>query len=167
MFGRSKLEMKMALGQQIELDVLRAEIVPPLRHAVRFVDREKREPRALEQTQEARRRQPLGRDVEQVEPAGEQIALDFCRRLRAERRVEAGRSHARFAQRRHLVVHQRDQGRDDDSAALAHQRRDLEAQRLAAAGGHQHQRIAAVRDVLDDLALLAEKRREAEDRFEN
>src|SRR6266550_4135677 len=93
----------MALGEQIELDVLRAEIVPPLRHAVRLVDGEEREPRALEQTQEARRRQALRRYVEQVEPAGEQIALDFCRRFRAERRVEAGRSHARFAQRRYLV----------------------------------------------------------------
>ncbi len=56
---------------------------------------------------------------------------------------------------------------DDDTAALTHQRRDLQAQRLAAAGGHQHQRIAAARDVLDDLALPAEKRREAEDRLEN
>src|SRR5439155_7846106 len=118
-------------------------------------------------TQEARRRQALWREVEQVETACEQVALDFRGRIRAERRVEAGRSRARFAQRRYLVVHQRDQGRDDDAAAIAHQRRDLEAQRLAAAGGHQHQRIAAVRDVLDDLALLAEKRRETEDRFEN
>src|SRR6266704_1952373 len=164
---RDARNRRMALGEQRELDVLRPEIVPPLRNAVRLVDGEEREPRALEQTQEARRHQPLRRDVEQVEPAREQLALDLRRRLRVERRIEAGRFHARFAQRRHLVVHQRDQGRDDDAAALAHQRRDLKAQRLAAAGGHQHQRIAAVRDVLDDLALLAEKRREAEDRFEN
>jgi len=164
---RDARNRRVALGEQGEFDVLRPEIVPPLRHAVGLVDGEEREPRALEQTEEARCRKALRRDVEQVEPACEQFALDFCRRFRAERRVEAGRSHARFAQRRHLVVHQRDQGRDDDSAALAHQRRDLEAQRLAAAGGHQHQRIAAVRDVLDDLALLAEKRREAEDGFEN
>src|SRR3981189_391417 len=84
---RDARNTRMALGEQIELDVLRSEIVPPLRHAVRLVDGEKREPRALDQPQEARRRQALGRDVEQVEPAGEQIALDFCRRLRAERRV--------------------------------------------------------------------------------
>src|SRR2546422_9382688 len=32
-------------------DVLRPEIVPPLRHAVRLVDREEREPRPLEQPQ--------------------------------------------------------------------------------------------------------------------
>jgi hypothetical protein len=72
----------MALGEQIELDVLRPEIVPPLRHAVRLVDGEEREPRPLEQTQEARRHQPLWRDVEQVEPAREQLALDLRRCLR-------------------------------------------------------------------------------------
>src|SRR5205823_13501101 len=129
---RDARNRRMALGEQIELDVLRAEIVPPLRHAVRLVDGEKRELRALEQAQEARRRQALRRYVEQVEPAREQLALDLRRLFGGERRVEAGCSYARFAQRRHLVVHQRDQGRDDDSAALAHQRRDLETQRLSA-----------------------------------
>ena len=35
------------------------------------------------------------------------------------------------------------------------QGRQLVAERLAAAGGHQHQRVAAGHDLLDDLRLLA------------
>ena len=47
--------------------------------------------------------------------------------------------------------------------AGAHQRGDLVAQRLAAAGRHQHERVAAAADVLDDLGLLAAERVVAED----
>ena len=44
-----------------------------------------------------------------------------------------------WPQRRHLVLHQRDQRRDDDARARADQRGDLVADRLAAAGRHQHE----------------------------
>lgn len=40
----------------------------------------------------------------------------------------------------------------------AQQRRNLVAQRLAAAGRHQHEAIAAAGDVFDDFTLLAAKR---------
>ena len=55
--------------------------------------------------------------------------------------------HAGLLERADLVVHQRDQRADDDrdaaAGAVAHDRRHLVAQALAAAGGHQHQRVAA------------------------
>jgi hypothetical protein len=44
---------------------------PHLRHAVRLVDREQRHARVLEQHEEARRQQPLGRDVQEIQLAGE------------------------------------------------------------------------------------------------
>ena len=57
--------------------------------------------------------------------------------------------HAGFLERADLVVHQRDQRADDDGdavpGAVARDRRHLVAQALAAAGGHQHQRVAAGR----------------------
>ena len=61
-------------------------------------------------------------------------------------------------QRRHLVVHQRDQRRDDDGQAIREDGRQLVAERLAAAGGHQHQRIAAIQDMLNRLPLLRSER---------
>ena len=69
---------------------------------------------------------------------------------------------AELAQRRHLVVHQRDQRRHDHRGAGAAQRRHLVADALAAAGGHQHQRVAAGHHVVDHLLLLAAKGRKAE-----
>jgi hypothetical protein len=66
-------------------------------------------------------------------------------------------------QRVDLVLHQRDQRRDHDPDAVADQRRDLVAQRLAAAGRHQHQRVATADDVADDLLLATPERVVAED----
>ena len=72
-----------------------AEVVAPLRHAVRLVDREQRESAARQQLEEARRQQPLGRDVEQVELARRAAP---ARRARGaadvERRVEERGAHA-------------------------------------------------------------------------
>ena len=54
-------------------------------------------------------------------------------------------------------------GEIDHADAVADQRRDLVAQRLAAAGRHEHQRVAAADHVLDDLLLVAAERVVAED----
>jgi hypothetical protein len=72
-----------------------------------------------------------------------------------------------FPQRRHLVLHQGDERRDDDGRARPQQGRDLVAQRLAAAGGHQHQRVAAGGDPVDDRRLLAAEGGIAENLVEN
>jgi len=143
--------------QHRELHVLRAEIVAPLRHAVRLVDRKQRQPRrcaqALQLREEARHQQPLRRDVQQIVLAGGEAALDRSRRFGRQRRIQERRADAGLAQRRHLVLHQRDQRRDDDAGAVAQQRRNLIAQRLAAAGRHQHQAVAARSHVGDDVLL--------------
>jgi hypothetical protein len=50
---------------------------------------------------------------------------------------------------------------------LTQQGRQLIAQRLAAAGRHQHQAIAAIRDMPDDRFLFAPKGRQAEHRIQH
>ena len=64
-------------------------------------------------------------------------------------------------QRTDLVVHQRNQRRDDDGDAVAcvlpGDGGYLVAKRLAAAGWHQHQRIAAVHHMVNDGRLRAAK----------
>ena len=57
-------------------------------------------------------------------------------------------------------------GETTTAQPVAQQRGNLEAQRLAAAGGHQHQRVAARRDGVDDGGLLAAERGVAEDTVE-
>ena len=61
-----------------------------------------------------------------------------------------------------LILHQRDQRRDDEADAVAHERRDLIAQRLAAARRHQHERVAPGQRRRDDGLLLAAEARVAE-----
>ncbi len=98
-----------ALVQHHQLTVFRAEIVAPLRHAVRFVDGEQRHFGTLEQPQETWRQQPLRRHVQQVEFAGQQAALHLALIVRIEAGIEIRSGHAGFAQGIHLILHQGDQ----------------------------------------------------------
>ena len=54
-----------------------------------------------------------------------------------------------------LVFHQRYQRGDDNSRAFHQQRRQLIAQRLAAARRHQYKGVVAIKHVLDDGFLIA------------
>ena len=56
-----------------------------------------------------------------------------------------------------LVAHQRDQRRDDDGQVVARERGELVAEALAAAGGHDDERVAAVERGLHRLALAGRK----------
>jgi hypothetical protein len=53
------------------------------------------------------------------------------------------------------------------SPSRPHERRDLVGDRLAAAGGHEHDRVAARDDLLDDRGLIAAEVVVAEDVFEH
>ena len=76
--------------------------------------------------------------------------------------MERSGPYAELQEGGHLVLHQRDQGRYHHGEAFTQQRGQLITQRLAAARGHQHQRITPVGHMLDDLCLMAAKRRVAE-----
>ena len=130
---------------------------------MRLVDGEQRDRAAVEQPERGLRPQPLRRQVEQVELPGEEGRLDLAALARLLGGVEEPGPHAERRQRVDLVLHERDQRRDDHADAAPHQRRDLVAQRLAAAGRHEHERVAAGDDVLDDLLLAAAERVVAED----
>ncbi len=131
-----------------QLAVFRAELVAPLRDAMRLVDREQRELQARQPLHRAVAQQPFGRDVEQVELLLDQVARDAARFGGIELGMQRAGRHAELAQRRDLVVHQRDQRRDDHRGAGPAQRGHLVADALAAAGRHQHQRVAAGDDVV-------------------
>ena len=75
--------------QARELDVLGTEVVPPLRDAVRLVDREERQLAALdelvEEAHEALGEQAFGSDVDEVEFAAHQAAFGVDDGLEVER----------------------------------------------------------------------------------
>ncbi len=152
-----------ALVQHGERAVFGAEVVAPLAHAVRLVDGEQAQGALLvqvvQQAQKARRVQPLGRHVQQRDGAGLQAEFHVLRGVPVQRAVEERRFHPGLVQRADLVVHQRDQRRDDDGHAvarlLARNGRNLVAQALAAPGGHQHQRVATADHMVNDGRLRA------------
>ena len=128
-----------------------------------FIDGKQPDPGARQQAQEARRQQPLGCHVEQVQFALDQLTLDVEGAAGVQCRIEEGRAHAKLSHGRHLILHQRDQRRDHDAGTGTQQGGNLVAQRLAAAGGHQHQGIAAGDQLFDDLLLQAAEVVESED----
>ncbi len=97
---------------------------------------------------------PLGRQVQQVQLAGEELGLHQPPLLEVLRGVHEPGPHAQRPQCVHLVLHQGDERGDDDPRTRPDQGRDLVAQRLAAAGRHEHDGVAARHHVLDDRFLL-------------
>ena len=100
------------LAQRAKLRVLGAEIMPPLRHAVGFIDREQGQREFIESAQEILADHPLGADVEQFQLAAMQLRQGRARLILAQRGVVAGGLHPVGEQRIDLVFHQRDQRRN-------------------------------------------------------
>ncbi len=164
---RNARHVWMARGELAELQVLRSEVVTPLRHAVRLVDGDERDRELVEQRQAALGEQALRRHVQEVELAAARAALDGLHLRPVERGVEELGAHAGFLQRRHLVLHERNERRHHDGRAGEHERRHLVAHRLAAARGHEHQRVPAAGHVRHDLRLRAAEGVVAENVFEH
>ena len=141
------------LLQDTKLAVFRPEVVPPLADAVGLIDREEGRPGLAQPLREAGHHEPLGGDVEQRDAAHRQLALDGRALLPRLAAVEVRGGHARLAERVHLVLHQRDQGRDDDGEAPEVRGGRLVAERLAAARGQHDHAVAPVEDRAHRLFL--------------
>ena len=102
-----------------------------------------------------------------MERALAHVALHLGGFRRRQRRIEIRRAHACLAQRINLILHQGDQGRDDNADAVAQQCGNLIAQRLAAARRHQDERVTSRHDAVDDRRLLATERAIAEHGLKN
>ena len=132
---------------------------------MRLVDREQRDLGAFDQALETGGRGAFGGDVEKIQFA-------IAEGLGGGGVVAVGRGHrggadARRARGANLVVHQRDQRRDDDGRASTGQRRDLVAQALARPGRHQRERMRARHDAADHRLLLPAEGGEAEGAVED
>ena len=146
-----------AFVQHRQFAVLGAEIVAPLRYAVRLVDGKQRQPgtglHLFEQGEEAWHQQALRRNVQQIPFAARHAAQHFARRIGIKAGVVVRRLNTKLHQCFNLILHQRNEWRNDDAHAAPQQRRNLVAQRFSAPGRHQHQRVAAPRHMRDDILL--------------
>ena len=134
-------DVGVAVGQEAELAVFGAEVVPPLAHAVGFVDGEQADFGVVEKAQEAFAYQTLGGNVEQFQVACLDGVGNLLHLTAANATVHAGGGHACGLQGGHLVVHQGNQRRHYHGQPAPHQGGNLITQGFAAAGGHQHQQV--------------------------
>ena len=119
--------------------VVGAEVVAPDADAVGLVDGDEGGLAAGEHLGEAGDAHPLGRDEEEVERAGEVIAAGGAGVVAGEVGVDAGDAQAGGGELGGLVVHERDERRDDQRGAGAGDGGKLVAEGLAGAGGHDEQ----------------------------
>ena len=155
------------VGQAGEFAKFRAEFVTPLGDAVGLVNGEQGERHARQAVHGAVAQQAFGGDVEQVELPFDQVAGDGAGLGGVDFGVQGAGVDADLAQGGDLVVHQGDQRRDDDRGAGADQGGHLVADAFAAAGGHQHEGVAAGHDVADSGVLLAAEAGKAENLAQN
>ena len=89
---------------------------------MRFVERESGEALRLhearhEAIEEIRHQQTLGREVEQLDLAAQRSGQTRTRLARRKAGIDEARRDAVVRQQAHLVLHEGDQGRDDDHHA--------------------------------------------------
>ena len=133
--------------------IARAEILPPLGDAVRLVDREQRDLQLLRERAEAVGQQPLRRDVEDLVSAEARVAVGLAQLLDGHGAVDAAGRDAGVLQGHDLILHERDERRDDERQPRQQQGGQLIAKALAAARRHDAEHIAPGQDRVDKRLL--------------
>ena len=156
------------IDERADAQVVRAKVVAPLHDAVRLVDREERQLDVADELGEAFEGEALGRGVDDLVLARAQAAQTAFALVAIERRREERRRDAARGQTAHLILHQRDERRDDDRGAGKDDRRQLVAERFAAAGRRDEQHPARpLEQRIDGLSLPDVKRGQTKALFEH
>ena len=132
-----------------------------------LVNRKQRDLTAFEQVQRSALGEPLGSDVEEVQLALYKCALHIGCGGRIEGGIEKAGPHPQLAHGVNLILHQRNQRGDHNTAAGPDQCRDLIAQRFSAARGHQYECVISLDDRLNNRFLGAAKAGVTEGLLEN
>ena len=140
-------------ANRLELSVFLSKFVPPFGDAVRLIDSYEADGLSVEVRAEALHGQSFRCDVEYLDAPGrdrlvyvlvlfiEQAAVDECGRDAV--RVEIV----------HLILHKGDERRNDESQPVEYHRRQLVADGLARARGHEHEAMVIAEHVPDDFFL--------------
>ena len=123
-----------SLEQRADAPVVGPKVVPPLRDAVRLVDRDELHVAARERLDERVGGEALGGRVHELVPPAEHRRLAAPALVGVERRGQERRRHAACFQRANLVLHERDERRQNEGRSREHGGGHLVSERLAAAG---------------------------------
>jgi len=107
-------------------------------------------------------KQSLGGDIKQALKPIVEFGHHLSLHSGGKRTVEERGGNVLIAELLDLILHKRDERRDDHGQTAAHDSRKLKTEAFPRAGRHDAQDIAAGEDVFDDLALCRSKIVEAE-----
>ncbi len=144
------------------LQIAGPEVLTPLGNAVGLIHRHQGNFLPGHVFQKGGLFQPFRGDInEPVGPAAD-APPDLPALLQALGTVELGRRNPRAGEGRHLIPHQGDQGGDHQGQPRQQQGRDLVAQGLSAAGGHNAQHVPTSQDTVHQRLLSGTEFRVAE-----
>ena len=115
----------------------RSEVVAPLRDAVCLVHDNERDWHLAQALHKRARLQPFRRHIEELAVAIEALLVGAVDLGSREAGIQVGRFYAQGPQAVHLVLHQRDDGCDNEGHAIHSHRWNLKCNGLAATRGHQ------------------------------
>lgn len=122
-----------------------------------FVDGQSGHGNGIEQRKDLRPKQRLGGHVEQLCLAAPDVLEVPPVGFRRKGAVQRDRSHAEQGERIDLVLHEGDEGGNDDGQATENEGWDLVAQGLAAARRHDGQAVPSVEHARDHFLLEREE----------
>ena len=140
-------------AQRADFQIIRAEIIAPLRDAVRLVHDDVAEGQDLQVRLEQRRAQALRRDVQELEIPVGSVVERSVHLPPVHAGVDGQGADAPGGEVLHLVFHQGDQRRDHERKPFLHQGGHLEAHRFAPARGQDGQHVATLGRRRNDLFL--------------
>ena len=142
--------------------VVRTKVVAPGGDAVGLVDGDERGFFAREHLGEVGDAHALGCDEEKLESPVEVVAAGLTGVVAGEARVNAGDAEACGGELCRLVVHERDERRDDKGGSPASDGGELVTERFSCSGGHDEEDVATVCGGTADSLLICTKGRKAE-----
>ena len=145
---------RQALHEPGDGAVVGAEVLPPLRHAVRLVHGHERDARNLGKLGHARRGEALGCHVEQLHVTRQSVRKGPGLLVGALGAVDARGGNPSLLQARYLVFHKRDERGHHKCEPRQQQRGYLVDHRLAGAGGHDAKHVAAGKHLFHQVALV-------------
>jgi hypothetical protein len=154
---RDRLARKFFL-KHFQFAVVGAKFVPPFRNAMRFVDHKKRDRHFLQPVNHFAFGQPFRRKIQQPKLTTFRAVLRLTLLVPALAAVQHRSGNPHLLELRDLILHQRNQGRNHNRGLLCLQRRrQLVAQRFAAACWHHHANIAPRQNVEHNRFLFRPK----------
>ena len=145
-------------------EVVGSEVVTPHADAVHLVDHDEADADRAELLDERRIAEPLGGRVQQSGSPGDDVIESASGLVCLERGVDERRCCSDLGRELiDLILHQRDQRRENERRLGAQHRGELVGERLAGSRRHQRERVAAVDGSAHDLFLAGSEVREAEE----